>query len=225
MTKEDLMATGKINTTIVGLDLFAPDWVEQAAEKVDAVKGTTYVQLNRGILTVDQIDALLDSIPLEFSFIDANNQFVYYNNDKPASEMIAPSKPESVGQPLGTLHPKMITTMVQRIAGQLRSGALDIFRIGHPRKNGSQYVTHNYKRIQDKDGNYMGINEYVQDLKPLVDYYLKETGQKLVPNNQAPAKPMMPPVDIDAFSGASEKTDDSEQEITADAMSHATSKP
>ena len=223
MTKEDLMATGKIDTTIEGLDMYAPDWVEQAAEKVNAVEGDTYVKLNRGVLTVNQIDALLDSMPLEFSYIDENNQFVYYNNEKPASEMIAPSKPESVGQPLGTLHPEMITTMVQKIAAQLRAGELDIFRIGHPRRNGEQYVTHNYKRIQDKDGNYMGINEYVQDLQPLVEYYLKETGQKLVADEQAAAKPKMPPIDIDAFTGASEKVVDT-TETKADAMSHATRK-
>lgn len=215
MTEENLMAIGQIDTTIEGVDLYAADWVEQAAKKVKAVEGKTYVKLNRGVLTVDQIDALLDSIPLEFSYIDANNQFLYYNNDKPAAEMIAPSKPESVGQPLGTLHPEMITQMVQNIVAQLRTGDLDLFQISHPRKNGAQYVTHNYKRIQDKDGNYMGINEYVQDLKPLIDYYLKETGQKLVPDDNATTKSKMPPIDIDAFSGATEKVD---------AASHATRK-
>lgn len=215
MKKEDLMATGSIETTIAGLDMYADDWVEQASEKVNAVEGNTYVKLNRGILTVNQIDALLDSIPLEFSYIDANNQFIYYNNDKPTSEMIAPSQPGSVGRPLGTLHPEMITEMVQMIAGQLRAGSRDSFQIGHPRANGSQYVTHNYQRIQDNDGNYMGINEYVQDLMPLVKYYLKETGQKLVPDENASSQPKRPPIDLDAFSGASEKVD---------ALSHPTTK-
>lgn len=215
MKKEDLMATGSIDTTITGLDMYADDWVEQAAKKVNAIEGNTYVKLNRGILTVNQIDALLDSIPLEFSYIDANNQFIYYNNEKPADEMIAPSNLESVGRPLVTLHPKMLTEMVEMIAGQLRAGSRDHFRIGHPRANKTQYVTHNYQRIQDKEGNYMGINEYVQDLMPLVDYYLKETGQKLVPDENASQNPSMPPIDIDAFSGASEK---------ADATSHATTK-
>lgn len=214
MTQEDLMATGKINTTIEGIDLYAEDWVEQAAAKVGAVEGNTYVKLNRGILTVNQIDALLDSIPLEFSYIDANNQFIYYNNDKPTDEMIAPSQPSSVGRPLGTLHPEAITKMVEKITGQLRAGTLDHFRISHPRKDGQQYVTHNYQRIQDKDGNYMGINEYVQDLIPLIQYYLKETGQKLVPDEETTARCTMPPIDIDALSGASKEID---------ATSHATS--
>ena len=124
--------------------------VEQAAEKVKAVEGDTYVKLNGGILTVEQIDALLDSIPLEFSYIDSNNQFVYYNNEKPAAEMFAASKPESVGKPLGTLHPEKITKMAEVMVQQLRNGAKDVVRIGHPVAGGKQYIVHNYQRIQDK---------------------------------------------------------------------------
>src|SRR5699024_5887237 len=90
---EELFEMGAEDTTITGLDMFAADWVEQAAEKVGAVEGDTYVKLNRGVLTVTQIDALLDSIPLEFSYIDNNNQFIYYNNEKDAANMWAPSNP------------------------------------------------------------------------------------------------------------------------------------
>lgn len=50
---EDLHAKGTIETTIEGVDMAADDWVEQAAEAVQAVEGDTYVKLDRGILTVD----------------------------------------------------------------------------------------------------------------------------------------------------------------------------
>lgn len=224
MKKEDLMANGKIDTTIEGIDMYAADWVEQAAEKVGAVEGDTYVKLNRGILTVTQIDALLDSIPLEFSYIDANNQFIYYNNEKPADEMTAPSYPESVGNPLGTLHPEKITQMVQMMIAQLRAGNKDHFRIGHPTADGEKFVTHNYQRIQDKDGSYLGVNEYVMDLKPLVDYYLEQTGQKLVPDEEAASeKPDIAKMAMDALSGASEKSS-AVHNTEADAVSHASAK-
>lgn len=180
---ENLKEIGEIETTIEGLDIFAPDWVEQAAEKVGAVSDDAYVKLNRGILTVNQIDALLDSIPLEFSYIDNNNQFLYYNQDRPASEMLAPSHPESVGQPLGTLHPEQLSNYVTKIVQQLRAGDTDCVRIAHPAAGGSQFLVHNYQRIQDPAENYMGINEFVVDLKPIIDWYLKQTKQKLVPND------------------------------------------
>lgn len=217
--KEDLMAAGKIDTTIEGVDMYAEDWVEQAAEKVGAVEGDAYVKLDRGVLTVTQIDALLDSIPLEFSYIDANNQFLYYNNEKTPDEMNAPSHPESVGNPLGTLHPKQITKMVEVMVGQLRRGEKEVVRIGHPAADGEKYLTHNYQRLKDKDGNYLGINEYVADLKPIVDYYLEQTGQKLVPDKAAPKKPVMPQMAVDALSSATQQ-----RKAETDALTHASSK-
>lgn len=170
---------------------------------MQAVEGDTYVKLNRGVLTVEQIDALFDSIPLEFSYIDSNNQFIYYNNEKAAEDMLAASKPESVGKPLGTLHPEKITEMVAIMVQQLRKGEKDVVRIGHPANGGKQFIVHNYQRIQDRRGNYLGVNEYVQDLKPMVEWYLKQTGQKLVPDDANVNA--MPPLAIDALSGASEK--------------------
>ena len=36
--------------------------------------------------------------------------------------------------------------------------------------------------MYDKNGKYAGINEYILDFKPIVDWYLKQTGQSLVKN-------------------------------------------
>jgi len=42
------------------------------------------------------------------------------------------------------------------------------------------YVVHNYVAIHDEDGKYRGINEHVLDLQPVIEWYLEQTGQKLV---------------------------------------------
>lgn len=76
---EDLNSKGKISTTIEGVDMTADDWVEKAAEKVNAVEGNTYVKLDRGLLTVDQLNYFLNSMPIELTYADSNNQFIYYN--------------------------------------------------------------------------------------------------------------------------------------------------
>ena len=54
---------------------------EQAAEAVQAVEGDTYVKLDRGILTVDQLNYFLKSMPMELTYADSNNQFLYYNKN------------------------------------------------------------------------------------------------------------------------------------------------
>src|SRR5699024_1666666 len=103
---EDLYATGKIDTTIENVDMYAEDWVEQAAEAVNAVEGKTYVKLDRGILTVDQLNYFLSSMSMELTYADSNNQFLYYNKTAPAEEMLASRNPGQVGKPLAKCHPE-----------------------------------------------------------------------------------------------------------------------
>ena len=90
---EDLHATGTIATTIPDVDMSDDHWLEKASEAVGAVSGNTYVKLNRGLLTVDQINYFLDSMPMELTFADNNNQFLYYNLRQEAKEMLAARVP------------------------------------------------------------------------------------------------------------------------------------
>lgn len=177
---EDLYAKGSIATTIPDVDMDADDWVEQAAEKVNAVEGDTYVKLDRGILTVDQLNSFLNSMPMELTFADANNQFLYYNHHIPEEEMLAQRHPRQVGSPLASCHPESTFNNVEWVIQQLRSGKLDTFKINVPTHGPDKYVVHNYAAMKDKEGNYAGINEYVLDLQPAIDWYLKQTNQELV---------------------------------------------
>ena len=178
--EEDLFANGKIGTTIEGVEMTAPDWVEQAAEKVNPATGNDYVKLNRGILTVNQIDQFLRSMPMELTFADSNNQFLYYNSVLPPEEMFAKRYPEQPGNPLGACHPDRTHKNVKWVISQLRSGKQDIVRVHVPTHGPDKFVVHNYQAIRDDEGNYMGINEYIMDIKPTVDWYLQQTGQELV---------------------------------------------
>ncbi|WP_067841812.1 NAD(P)H-dependent oxidoreductase [Amphibacillus sediminis] len=205
---EDLFATGKIDTTIDGLDMSAEDWVEQAAEIIDAAEGQDYVKLNRGILTVDQLNHFLASMPMELTFVDSNNQFLYYNFTSSAEEMLAPRTPDQVGNPLANCHPERVYKSVEWVIQQLRSGATDVVRVHVPTHGPDKYVVHNYTAIHDEEGNYVGINEYVCDLKPTIDWYLKQTGQALIGDADAVSSASVKDHtdDVDAVSGASESS-------------------
>ncbi|MDN6294219.1 MAG: NAD(P)H-dependent oxidoreductase [Alkalibacterium sp.] len=191
LPEEDLHASQAIETTIEDVEMEAQDWVEQAAEKVDAVEGNTYVKLNRGILTVDQINTFLASMPMELTFADENNQFLYYNYTKEAEDMLADRVPGQVGNPLVLCHPEAALKNVGWVVQQLRAGKQDVVRIHVPTHGPDKFVVHNYQAMHDNEGNYRGINEYILDFKPIVDWYLNQTGLKLEG-------------DIDATSGASQ---------------------
>lgn len=189
---EDLHATGTCDTTIEGVDMSAEDWVEQAAEAVNAVEGNAYVKLNRGILTVDQLNYFLASMPMELTYADQNNQFLYYNHTKPGSEMLASRVPGQAGNPLANCHPEKALKNVEWVIQQLRSGEQDAVRVHVPTHGPDKYVVHNYQAMHDEEGNYVGINEFILDFKPIIDWYLKQTKQTLVG-------------DVDAVSSASTK--------------------
>lgn len=209
VVEEDLFANGRIESTIEGIEMTAPDWVEKASELVNAATGNDYVRLSRGILTVKQIDEFLRSMPMELTYADNNNQFLYYNNIKPAEEMFAKRYPEQAGNPLGTCHPDYTHKNVKWVISQLRSGKQDLVRVHVPTHGPDKYVVHNYQAIRDDEGNYMGINEYVLDLKPTIDWYLQQTGQELVGGNDtvsgasASDNKQAKAVEVDTVSGAS----------------------
>ncbi|SES17129.1 NAD(P)H-dependent FMN reductase [Gracilibacillus ureilyticus] len=192
---EDLYATGSIDTTIEGINMSDDDWVEQAATKTNAVEGNTYVKLDRGILTVDQINQFLKSMPAELTYADSNNQFLYYNYKYEAEDMLAARRPEQVGNPLAECHPEKAFSGVAWVIQQLRSGKQDIVRTHVPTHGPDKFVVHSYQAVRDEDGNYLGINEYVRDIKPTIDWYLEQTGQQLTGGG------------VDAVSGATSKVD------------------
>lgn len=205
LASEDLNATGKVETTIEGIEMAAEDWVEQAAEKVGAAEGSDYVKLNRGLLTVDQLNYFLSSMPMEITYADDNNQFLYYNHVSSADEMLASRQPEQVGNPLANCHPETALKGVEWVIQQLRSGATDCVRVNVPTHGPDKFVVHNYQAIHDEEGKYKGINEYILDFKPIVEWYLKQTGQTLVGDVNAVSSASKKDEEVDAVSSASVK--------------------
>lgn len=190
---EDLSASKGTDTTIKGVDMRADDWVEQAAAKTKAASGKDYVKLDRGVLTVDQLNWFLNTMPMELTYADDNNQFIYYNHTLPGKEMLAPRDPKQVGDPMDAVHPPRAIKGVKHVISSLRNGN-DLVEMPVPgNKLNERHIMHYYKAMRDSEGNYRGVNEWVLDLWPIVESYLKQTGQKLVKDEAA----------LDVVSGAS----------------------
>jgi DUF438 domain-containing protein len=193
-TMEDLDATGKIDTTVRSVNMYADNWVELVSNKEQAKKGDAYVKLDHGVLTVNQINALLNSLPLELTYADSNNQFIYYNYHLEKEDMLADRDPAQVGNPLSACHPDYAVNHVDYVIQQLRNNEIDTYRINAPNPDPEKFVVHNYTSIKDDDDKYMGVNEYVHDLEPMIEWYLEQTGQELVQSDN----------DVDAVSSASQ---------------------
>lgn len=180
LPSEDLWATDSIESTIEGVDKSDPEWVEKAAELVGAAEGSDYVKLDRGILTVDQLNMFLRSMPMELTYADDNNQFLYYNRVRMGDDMLASRYEHQVGFSLAECHPERARKGAEYVIQQLRSGQTDVIRVPITHHGPDKYVVHNYQAMYYENGDYAGINEYILDFKPIVDFYLQKTGQSLV---------------------------------------------
>lgn len=211
---EDLDANHPIKTTVTEVDPDDPKWVEKVAKITGAVSGDTYVKLDHGILTVDQINMFLKSMPFELTYADDNNQFLYYNNAHQEPEtMLAKRIPAQSGSRLSTVHnslPPARMKNVEWVVGTLRNGNQEFVRTIVPGSPENVVNTHHYQAMYYPDGSYAGINELVFNFKPWLDWYLKETGQRLVGGKMD----MMP----DVNTGASETPS---AEMTPDANTGA----
>lgn len=207
--QEDLSSNHPLKTTIQGADMQASDWVEQAAAQTQAVSGDNYVQLDRGVLTANQLTNLLNSLPGKLTFVDQNNQFLYYNNspENQQNKKLA----MQVGDSLENTHPRQISSYVKQVVHDLKTGQSDIVKIPLPTNNKGKYIVYFYKAVHDYDGQYAGINEWSLDIMPLIKWYLKQTGQELVSVNSAKRS------DLDVTNRASQNSNNS-QTINPDSL-------
>lgn len=221
---EDLYVTKPIKTTVQGIDPDDPDWLDKAAKQVNAVEGDTYVKLDNGLLTVNQLNMFLNAMPFELTYADDNNQFLYYNNQhQEASTMLGKRVREQVGNRLATVHgtlPPARMKNVEWVVGSLRNGNEEYVRTIVPGTPPEIINTHNYQAMYYPDGSYAGINEIIFNFKPWLDWYLQTTGQHLA-GGKAPAGHPAPATD--ATSGASDagSHDATPAAVEADAVSGA----
>lgn len=126
----------------------------------------------------------------EMTFGDDNNQFLWYNCPlDPNYKMLADRKQEQVGDTMGAVHPDVrdVIPDAKKVVHAVRtkeSGHDEVY-MPVPTGNLKKLVLHYYKRVEDDNGDYAGIYEWVQDLYPLVKYFCETTGQKLVIDEDA----------------------------------------
>ena len=112
-----------------------------------------------GHLTLAQLTAMLNTLPLEITFVDADNINRYFNEGPKVFKR--PSM--AINREVFTCHPPKIEPMVRSIIEDLRSGRRDQVPMWLE-KNGHATLV-NYMAVRDGDGNYVGTVEVVQDME------------------------------------------------------------
>lgn len=134
---------------------------EASKQKDENTKG--YIYFSKGRLRVDQLEALLDTMNIEITFVDEEDINSYYNNHN--GDKVFKRPKSSLGRDVYSCHPPQAERKVRKIISDLKSGARD--KVVVIRDIGGSDYTVTYYGVWDKNGNYKGILETVQNM----DFY------------------------------------------------------
>jgi len=139
----------------------------QSEQPVIKDRGT--IRLETGVFTVEELEAMLNTLPVDITFVDRNNTVKYFSQGK---ERIFPRTKAVIGRSVQNCHPPASVHIVDKIVEDLRSGKKDHedFWI----QKGETFVHIRYFAVRNAAGEYLGTMEFTQNIKPLREL----TGEK-----------------------------------------------
>lgn len=135
------------------------------SKEKDSIEGE--VVMPGGHLKISELTALLNTLPLEISFVDKDDFNRFFNE----GDKIFNRPNTAIDRKVFSCHPPKIEPMVHQIIDSFRSGEKDSFPVWMEKKGRSVLV--NYLAVRDKDNNYLGTLEIVQDMQDIKEHFLK----------------------------------------------------
>jgi PAS domain S-box-containing protein len=133
---------------------------KQRPEAVLAPEGL--LQFLTGTLSKDEVEAILDSLPVEITFVDKEDTVRYYNK---AKERIFVRTEAVIGRKVQQCHPQSSIYMVNRILDSFKKGKKDEAEFWIQKEGRTIHIR--YFPVRDKDGEYLGTMEVTQDITDL----------------------------------------------------------
>ena len=110
-------------------------------------------------LKPEVIEAMLDSMPIEISFVNENDEVKYFNKN---GDRIFPRPRSIVGKKVQQCHPQKSLHKVLQILEAFKNGKKDAAEFWINLKGRQIYIR--YFPVRDKDGKYLGTLEVSQDI-------------------------------------------------------------
>jgi DUF438 domain-containing protein len=152
--------------------------VQEKLEKMEAEKEKNkgqesikkgYVQFDAGQLSPEEVNALLNTLPLDITFVDKNDTVKYFTQGK---ERIFARAKTVLGRKVENCHPPASVHIVEKIVEDLKSGKKD--HEDFWLKLGDKFVYIRYFAVRNAEGEFLGVMELTQDIKPIQEI----TGEK-----------------------------------------------
>ena len=118
-----------------------------------------------GHLEVEELEAMLNTIPMEITFVDVENKNRFFNEGHKVFKRPA----MALGREVFSCHPPKVEQQVRRIIEEFRAGTLDEVPVWM-NKNGRIMLV-KYMAVRDRNGQYIGTLELVQDMEFARGYF------------------------------------------------------
>lgn len=139
---------------------YQPPQNSPAATPAIPADGT--IMMPTGHVTVEQLTAVLSTLPLDLTFVDAEDRVAFFSEGP--DRIFARSK-AIIGRKVQHCHPPSSVDVVNRILDDFRAGRQNVAEFWI-RFHG-KFVHIRYFAVRDRQRNYLGTLELTQDIEPL----------------------------------------------------------
>ena len=117
------------------------------------------LQFETGTLSEEEVGAILDSLPVDISFVDKEDAVKYFN--KAGKRIFARTK-AVIGRKVQLCHPQKSVHIVNNILEAFKTGKKDAAEFWIQMNDRLIHIR--YFAVRDKNGKYLGTMEVTQDL-------------------------------------------------------------
>jgi DUF438 domain-containing protein len=117
------------------------------------------ISLDTGSLTAEQVNLMLTHLPVDLSFVNENDEVLYYSA---TPERIFPRSPGVIGRRVQNCHPPKSVGTVEKILAEFKAGNKDTAEFWIQMRG--RFLHIRYFAVRDADGKYRGCLEVSQDV-------------------------------------------------------------
>ncbi|AIF51086.1 DUF438 domain-containing protein [Pelosinus sp. UFO1] len=120
------------------------------------------VKFETGVLSPQEIELIYRHLPVDITFVDKNGVVKFFSAPK---DRIFPRTRTIIGRKVENCHPPASADIVEKIVEDFKNGKKDNedFWI----KMGDKFVYIRYFAVKNREGNFSGVLEVTQDIKPI----------------------------------------------------------
>jgi DUF438 domain-containing protein len=140
----------------------AAEWKPERKALEEKAISEGYIKMETGILSLKQLELLLNHLPVDITFIDQDDVVRYFSHGK---ERIFARTKAVIGRTVQNCHPPRSVHSVEELLVDFKSGKKDCedFYI----KFKDKYVYIRYFAVRDEFGKYVGTLEFTQNIDPI----------------------------------------------------------